>query len=71
MSKKKAAGNQVGQVSISFTAARRTCLLPGSYQVDKCWVGCSSVLSCGFLFLFYTSQALFTSGGEFLGSVQS
>lgn len=37
--------------SISFTAARRTCVLPGSYQVDKCWAGCSSTLKFGVFLL--------------------
>ena len=45
--------------SISFTAARRTCLLPGSYQVDKCWAGCSSALSFG----SFTHQTLFIPEG--------
>lgn len=57
--------------SISFTAARRTCLLPGSYQVVTCWAGCSSALSLDFCFVFLTLQTHLHLEDSVLGSLQS
>lgn len=43
--------------SISFTAARRTCLLPGSYQVDKCCAGLDAAV---LQVVYFTCQTVYT-----------
>lgn len=53
MSKKKAAGNQVGQVpSPSLLQGGRVCYLEAT-QVDRCWAECSTTLSCFFVLPFF------------------
>lgn len=65
MSKKKAAGNQVGQVpSPSLLQGGRVCYLEAT-QVDRCWAECSTALSCFFVlpFFFFLLIKLFITGG--------